>query len=159
MQLVCDEFEQEVSTGESWNVNLSTFPTLANVAHSGATTDYQEIAWLTQQMLMNLGNAETVGDIQWAIWDIFDPGVSSNDPRGTISSTDQTSINNWLSKAGTNAANGSYAGALIYTPIPGTQPATDSIPQEFVGVPEPAVLLLAAIGMCWLFAFRRRLAL
>ena len=51
---------------------------------------------MVQQMFANSNNPQTAADIQWAIWDIFDPGISSNDPYGTISAQDQSNIAGWL---------------------------------------------------------------
>jgi len=161
VQLVCDDFKDDVYPGESWNANTSTFPSLSNVMFKGSneTQSYEEVGWLMQQMYSpaNIGNAETVGDLQWAIWDVFDPGVSGNDPWGTISTADQNNINSWLAKA---QANYGSAAALawdqqnlsIYTP---SQLGAGE-PQEYFGVdipmPEPMTLwslliVLAAIAV------------
>ena len=124
LQLICDDFKDEVFAGESWTATTTTVSSLGNVMFSGSV-QYQEIAWLVGKMAANLGNAQTVGDIQWAIWDIFDPGISGSDPYGTISSQDQTNINNWLSLAETACGSGScnYPNFTIYTPVDGTQTA------------------------------------
>ncbi len=159
-QLVCDDFADEVYPGESWNVTLSSLPSLSNVQFSGST-QYQEIAWLTQQMFQNLGNAQTVGDIQWAIWDIFDPGVSSNDPYGTLSTTDQQNVANWLNSAGTQYAGGNYSNVAFYTAVLGSQPSGDGRPQEYVGLtptPEPSAFLLVGLGLSLALIFGRRVA-
>lgn len=155
LQLVCDDFQDKVVPGEpAWAVNTSTFPSLSNVEHKGSTVQYQEIAWLVGQMttLLQSGTAtnESVGDIQWAIWDIFDNGVSSeylNNP------SDQTAIKRLLSQAGSNYGNGNYT---IYTPT--STPAGYTTPQEYFGitpVPEPSTLMLVAMGLCGLLVFRR----
>ena len=151
LQLICDDFKDEVYVGESWKATTTTVSSLNNVMFTGST-QYQEIAWLVGQMDANLGNAQTVGDIQWAIWDIFDPGISGSDPYGTIGSQDQTNIGNWLGQAqaacGTGTCN--YPNFTIYTPIDGTQTAGDGQPQEYFGTiptPEPSSLLLLVSGM------------
>jgi len=79
LQLICDDFKDEVYVGESWKATTTTVSSLNNVMFTGST-QYQEIAWLVGQMDANLGNAQTVGDIQWAIWDIFDPGIREVTP-------------------------------------------------------------------------------
>lgn len=160
-QLICDDFADEVHGGESWNVTTSTLPSLSNVQFSGSA-QYQEVAWLAQNMFQNLGNAQTVGDIQWAIWDVFDPGASSNDPYGTLSATEQQNIANWLGLAGTEYGTGDYSNVMFYTPIVGTQPSGDGRPQEYVGLmptPEPSTLLLVALALPLALIFRRRLAM
>lgn len=159
-QLICDDFADEVYGGESWNVTTSTLPSLSNVQFSG-TMQYQEVAWLAQNMFQNLGDTQTVGDIQWAIWDIFDPGASSTDPYGTLSGTDQQNIANWLGWADSQYGSGDYSNVMFYTPVAGTQPSGDGRPQEYVGLtatPEPSTLLLVALALPLSLIFGRRLA-
>lgn len=160
-QLVCDDFADEVYGGESWNVTRATLPSLSNVQFTGST-QYQEVAWLTQEMFQNLGSPQTVGDIQWAIWDIFDPNASSTDPYGTLNATDQKNVANWLSWADSQYANGNYSNVMFYTPIVGTQPSGEGRPQEYVGLtttPEPAAFLLAGLGLPLAIIFGRRFAM
>jgi hypothetical protein len=167
VQLICDDAASEVFVGESWNVTLATFPSLTNIKFPSAnqTESYEEIAWLVQQMYANIGNANTVGDIQWAIWDVFDGGVSSNDPWGALSSTDQASVQNWLTQAGmsSNYSTGNYSNVVIFTPVPGTQPAQYGSPQEYFGLktpaiaaPEPGTLAMLGIGLFALGSLARR---
>jgi hypothetical protein len=157
-QLVCDDFSDEVYSGESWNVVDSTFPTLSNVKFN-SVSQYEKVGWLTQQMFENLSNSQTVGEIQWAIWDVFDPSASSSDPYGSLTSTQIAQINSWLGQAATNYANGNYSDIEIYTPVTGSQePHADGEPQEYVGLiptPEPGAFLLVGIGLCFIVAFGR----
>lgn len=158
-QLVCDDFSDEVYSGESWNVVESSFPTLSNVKFD-STSHYEEVGWLTQQMFRNLSNSQTVGEIQWAIWDTFDSNVSSTDPYGSLTNSEITQINYWLGQAGENYATGNYSDLSIYTPVTGSQdPRADGEPQEYVGLtptPEPGAFLLVGIGLCILAVFGRR---
>ena len=174
LQLICDDFQDDVFPGEHWNATTTTFPSLTGVQFTGAgsTLGYQEIAWLAEQMFANLGNAQLVGQIQWAIWDVFDPGISNHDPYGTISAGDQcaingngcTNTNSWLAQALLNASGGDYSNLIIYTPVAGTQvPVADGPPQEYFGdppvtAPEPATVLLMGSGLMGLIGLRRRLS-
>ena len=169
MQLVCDDFQHDVYAGESWTANTSTFSQssfLSNVLFTGTNekANYEEVGWLVQQMFSpaNSGNAVTVGDIQWAIWDVFYPvqcsngkiGISNCDPWGNLSAY-QSGINYWLSQAQmpSNYSTGNYSNLVIYTPVPGTP----GPPQEYFGMqamPESMTLwsllvALAAIALAY----------
>jgi PEP-CTERM motif len=155
MQLVCDDFTSNVIAGETWNAVTSTYPTLSNVKFSGLVK-YQEIGYLVQQMFANISNSATVGYISWAIWDIFNPGVSSNDPYGTLTLAQQSQINGWLTKAANNYSTGNYSNLVIYTPVAGSQvPFGAGPPQEYIGfivsTPEPPTVLLLGLGLASLF--------
>jgi PEP-CTERM motif-containing protein len=152
LQLVCDTFENEVYPSESWTANTTTIGTGTGLFGSTSSVQYQEDAWLAQKMFANLSNTQAVADIQWAIWDIFDPGtcgtgVSNCDPYGNPG--DQSSIAGWVAAAENpiNYANGNYSNVVIYTPVYGW-PAADGTPQEYIGiVPEPGTLSLMLIGL------------
>jgi len=148
LQLICDDFKDEVYPGESWTAITSTFPSLSNVVPLGTQTQYEEVAWLVEQMSQNMGNPTTVGEIQWAIWAVFDPSILTpgGDPYGSISPY-LTGIDGWLDQAEmpSNYANGNYSNLTIYTPA--SDPAGYGPPQEYVGVPEPSSLALLVTGM------------
>lgn len=151
LQLICDTFENEVYPPESWTANVTTVGSGA-IGLTGVSTSsvqYQEIGWLAQQMFKNLGNSQTVADIQWAIWDIFDPGVSSSDPYGSPS--DQAGIQTWLNDVQVNKdyVGGNYSNVLVYTPTSGW-PSGDGVPQEYIGIvpaPEPGTISLMMLGL------------
>jgi len=159
VQLVCDDAFDEVYQGENWQANTSTFPGLSNVQFTGQsmTQNYEEAGYLVQQLFADTGNSTTTGEIQWAIWDVFDPGISNKDPWGTLTSQEITAINNWLTQAQNDYSAGSYANLEIYTAIPGSQIGGSGRAQEFFGMnslsmPEPMtfwslLVVLAAIGL------------
>jgi len=165
--LICDDFMDEVHIGESWTATLTPMGGGGSgMFGSTSSMGYQEVAWLSQQMFANLGNAQKVGDIQWAIWAIFDPSlvtvngttVTINDNYGSIGTTDADNIEWWLNQASINYGSGSYSDMTIYTPTGTPTPAGDGQPQEYIGVPEPGTLLLIGAGLFSLLAFRRRLS-
>lgn len=175
LQLICDDFKSDVTSGESWQVNVSPLP--SSYATLGSASQYQQVAYLAQ-MLFGLdpngngngqGYAQTVGELQWAIWNIFDPGIgvtgSNPDPYGTLTSLQVMTIMKYVTMAQNNAASGDYSNLLVYTPISGTQqpnPPNTGLPQEYFGevtpTPEPGVLLLLGAGVAGLLLLRRRLA-
>ncbi len=148
LQLVCDDFYNDVSVGESWTATTTTLSNLSNVMFSGSTTQYQEAAYLVGVMYANIGNAQKVGEIQWAIWAIFDPAIVQKgwvDPYGTLTSADLAGIESYYADALAcgNSGTCSYPNITIYTP-----PLTGSgQPQEYIGVPEPSSLALLVAGM------------
>jgi PEP-CTERM motif len=170
LQLICDDYSHEVYIGESWTANTSTLPTTGTTttglqfSASSTLTQYEEAAWLAQQIFalgpVTTSNAATIGFLQYALWDIFDPGASSGlyDPNGQVAY--------WLGQAQTatanNCANCNFSDVVIYTPNSGSQiPQGDGLPQEYIGIvstPEPGSLLLLGTSLIGLFAFRRKLS-
>ena len=152
LQLVCDTFQNDVYPPETWTANITTMGGGTGLFGSTSATHYQEGAWLVQQMFANLSNTQTVADIQWAIWDIFDPGtcgtgVSNCDPYGNPG--DQSGIAGWIAAAGTSSSGGNYSNVVIYTPQ-SDWPANDGVPQEYIGIistPEPGTVSLMLIGL------------
>lgn len=151
LQLICDTFENEVYPPESWTANVTTVVgsgTGTGISGlSTSSTQYEEIAWLAQQMFAN-SNPTIVAEIQWALWDILDPTASTSDPYGTPSNPG--AIQWWLTAATTssNYANGNYSDVLIYTPT--SWPSTYTEPQEYIGIvnaPEPGTFSLMLVGL------------
>ena len=151
LQLVCDTFQNDVYPLETWTASITTIGSGTGLFGSTSSTQYQEGAWLGQEMFGNLSNKQTVADIQWAIWDIFDTGtcgtgVSNCDPYGNPG--DQSGIAGWITAAGTSSSSGNYSNVVIYTPQSGW-PANDGLPQEYIGIvstPEPDTVSLMLIG-------------
>lgn len=178
LQLVCDDFLSDVVPGESWQVHTSGLPSpYASLGSpAGSISQYQEVAYLAEMIFAlnpkgsgnGQGYGQTLGELQWAIWNIFDPGVglsaSNPDPYGSLTALQIMTIEKYINMAQTNSGlpGNNYSNLMVYTPMSGTQqnPSSIGLPQEYLGtVPEPGQVLLLGTGIASLFLFRRRLAL
>ncbi|MGH9403194.1 MAG: hypothetical protein ACRD2P_13920 [Terriglobia bacterium] len=163
-QVICDDFSDETYIGETWNAVTSTYPTLSNVAFAKGQPNqallYDEAAWLAQNLYSST-DPTTAGEIQFAIWQIFDPTPTSGlNPFQTLESYDGSSIlagaQSWLSEAQSQTfTSGEFSNFLVYTPTPSTPP------QEFLysASEPPFALIIVANLLLFGFAFeflRRR---
>jgi hypothetical protein len=171
LHLICDDFKSDVTVGESWTVQISPFP--STYATLGTAAQYQEVAYLAQMMFglnpASSGYGTTLGELQWAVWNILDPGVglsgANPDPYGSLTAAQISAVQGFVTMAANNAASGNYSNLVVYTPVPGTQqpnPPNVGLPQEYFGdpapTPEPATMMLIGSGLSGLAFFRRRLS-
>ncbi len=178
LKLICDDFLSDVSGGESWQVHTSPFPSPYSTL--GTPAQYQEVAYLAEMMFAlnpsgngnGQGYGQTLGELQWAIWNIFDPGIGVNasnpDPYGSLTSLQTMTILKYVNMAQANAGlpGNDYSNLTVYTPIPNTQqpnPPNSGLPQAYIGdaplpTPEPSTVLLLGTGLAGLILLRRRLA-
>src|ERR1700693_2323913 len=54
LQLVCDTFQNDVDPPETWTANSTTIGGGTGLFGSTSSTQYQQAAWLAQQMFANL---------------------------------------------------------------------------------------------------------
>ena len=140
----CVDFSTPIHGGQSWQV-VQTSLTGSNFSMTrlGNQTSYLEMAWLITQMMGTASQLQKAMD-QYAIWSF----TGGPNPYGSNSS---------LVAAALAAVQNGFSGQgwVILTP-------TGSAGQEFlifVGVPEPAELLMLLIGLAVLaFATRRKQA-
>jgi hypothetical protein len=166
-QVICDDYSSETYIGQSWTANVSTFADLSGTKFGDsatAVTKYKEVAWLSLQLLnppytCPLPSINCAGDIQFAIWQVFDSPNPFND---LGPGADSINSAYWLGKAATESANftaSDLSAFSFYTPtplVPGVSP------QEFVVVkaPEASEIVLLAIDLSAVagvyLLFRRR---
>jgi len=131
-QFFCVDFSTPIWAGETWQVTVTSL-TGSNFSLTKLKnqTSYLEMAWLVTQMMSASTQLQKAMD-QYAIWSL----TGGPNPYGT---------NSTLIAAALAAVQGGFSGQgwEILTP-------TGSAGQEFlifVGVPEPAELLMLLIGL------------
>ncbi len=151
--LMCLDFNRTVTFGETWNVNIVALP----LDNSQSSIDYRADAWIFSQL-----GAYSNADVQYAVWDIFDP-TDVNGHAGFGASA-QSLATTGLAMA-TNQAlldSGFFSQFSLYLPTSDQTGWTAGQPQEFIGsaqAPEPSSFVLMGTGLIGAAgALRRKLA-
>lgn len=168
-QVICDDFADDTYIGESWQAVQSSFSSLTDPKFGAANLLlYEQGAWLVLQMLKP-ANASSIGAIQYAFWELFDP--SAPFIRLTSYEISTATAQSWLTLAQAQGpatfTPGEFSSFVVYTPVPGTAescpdgPCPITSPQEFLALktPEPAallVLLLDLLALAGVILFVRR---
>ncbi len=167
-QVICDDFADDTYIGESWQAVQSSFSSLTDPRFGAANLLlYEQGAWLVLQMLKP-ANASSIGAIQYALWELFDPSAPFS--RLTSYGVNTAAAQSWLTLAQAQGpatfTPGEFSNFLVYTPLSGTAscgggPCPTAPPQEFLALktPEPAallVLLLDLLALAGVILFVRR---
>jgi PEP-CTERM motif len=170
LNVACDDFFDSESVPSSWQANVFSFgangvPTGGLfTGFSGSTALYDKAAWLFTQMLAHPSQS---ANINFAIWGLFDSAAKGNSGYTTTgagsSASWATAADTWYAGAGDVASLFSADNFILITPATGNY-LTSNEPQEFIyelmPTPEPASILLGAIGFAFLAwaVFRRKSA-
>jgi hypothetical protein len=143
--MMCDDFFDRISVGDSWQANITQLSSGdLSLTRFGNLTKYEEAAYLLLQTRTT--DPSQWGNINWAIWDIFDPNA---DPGAAY----KAGVDYWLNKAETvDLSKIDFSGIRIVTP-------TGDYGQEFLyDTPEPGTLLLLGTGLIGFWARRKHQA-
>ena len=151
ISMICDDYLHTSNVGDTWQANLTNLG-IGDLSHTrfNNLTDYREAGFLLMQI--NNGNQTEWGNINFAIWKIFDPNLDmGSGPQGSLGPK------YWYDLAETtNLSSIDFSGVEIVTP---THQHCENGDQEFMYLtPEPGTLLLIGSGLLGLFAQRKRLA-
>jgi hypothetical protein len=147
--LFCDDIINEVNFGQTWQANVTNLATAVNTNNFSQTRygsvlgsavlgnpamAYEEAAWLTTQFASNPGD---LVNLQYALWDIMNPGVRGN---GNVD------VQNWLLLASQNYGSINLSNFEIVTNV-GPLTLTGQVQEFIVPTPEPGTLALLICGM------------
>jgi hypothetical protein len=149
--MLCDDFDHRSNVGDTWLANVTNLSS-GNLSDTrfNILAEYQQAGYLLMQL--NDSNQIEWGNINFAIWKIFEPNVDLGDvPPGSLGPQ------YWYDLAlSTNMSDIDFSGVQILTP---THQHCDSGDQEFMYLtPEPGTLMLIGSGLIGLFSQRKRFA-
>ena len=163
VSLICDTFDNEVVSGETWQATVTSLLSGSQAGggglFAGQTLAYKAAGLIFEDILSGKISANAGN---WAIWGLFSSNPQSN---SAFWSSGAAGIEAQYLALAAIAPDSWFAGLELFTPIAGTQSWSGSLPQEFIGfvaVPEPAeitFILMLIIGSVFGYAFRQRLGL
>ena len=152
--IICDDYTTDVNVGLTWtataenagSLNASEPPKFwgknGNGPNSGVSSgytaqqDYDAVAWLANQLMLpaDLDNGTLQADYSYAIWNIFDPGLTTLNGQNSYGPDGGASA--LITEAYNEVVNDHYVATnvVVYTP----NPLTASQEYLVVTAPEPA---------------------
>jgi hypothetical protein len=176
--VICDDFVNDSYIPELWTADVYTAPNSStqdaensHLVGTALTQAYNEVGYLASLML-NASNPTTIGEIDFALWNVFDPGSAgaiSTITNSTIQSQALMYYHQALAAVAANPSKSYISQFAIYSPDTSESitcagqgcSATDP-PQEFlVKTPEPPEVALlgvdlSSVGLLCLLLSRRR---
>lgn len=143
--LFCDDILNEVNFGQTWQANVTNLATgnFSQTRYGSVTGSavlgnpavaYAEAAWLTSQFA---SNPNDLVNLQYALWDIMNPGVRGN---GNLD------VQNWIWLASQNYGTINLSDFEVITNV-GPLTLTGQVQEFIVQTPEPGTLALLVCGM------------
>ena len=142
--LICDAFDNEVVSGETWTANMSSLLS-GNGLWGNQLTDYKAAGLIFEGILSGSINA-TTGN--WAIWGLFSSNAQGN---AFFKNSGAATMDSQYLAAAAIAPDSAFNGLVLYTPIAGSQ-SWGGTPQEYIGynpcysAAEPGSMLLCGIA-------------
>lgn len=164
--VICDDFVDEVTLGESWSTSVGTVGSTATGLFGEENIQgYGEVAWLSEQLLANSSNALLQGQISYAIWSVFEGGAVTSWLNTYGDTTTEAGVTYWLAQAAANVpgpgSGSTFSNVTVYTPSPSGAPGTPGQAQEFLVVNTAEASTIANLAIDFLafgallFVFRR----